>query len=107
MPLFAQSADSEFTALTADEVTGDVYDTLSGTFNLSNAALIVDQMSIAYPQSTLQIDGIISPINGSVALTTQLENVEDEQAPLRVFVGGTLRQPFATQILFPLEQPAN
>ncbi|MEL6817176.1 MAG: AsmA family protein [Pseudomonadota bacterium] len=105
--VFEPSNGNQFMALTADDAAGDSYETLNGTFNLSNAALIVDQLSIAYPQSTLQIDGIISPINGSVALTSRLQNPASDQAASRVFVGGTLRQPYATQILFPFEQPAN
>ncbi|MEO1700983.1 MAG: AsmA family protein [Pseudomonadota bacterium] len=103
--IFALENSNQFMALRNNRAAGDAFDTLGGTFTLANAALLVESLSIAYPRNTVTVQGIISPINGSVALTTELQDSDGAKQAPTVFVGGTLGSPYATQMLFPFEQP--
>lgn len=100
---FSPDNNEQFFALDNAEAAGDVFQTADGELLLLNGAFRVEKFQVAYPERTLQVDGIISPIGGSVALTTRVDDAGSDTKELPVFIGGTLARPFATRILFPLE----
>ncbi|MEM1376247.1 MAG: AsmA-like C-terminal region-containing protein, partial [Pseudomonadota bacterium] len=93
---------TQFFALAAEGGDGDIFDTFEADLTLADGAYRPEQIKVTYPSATLNVNGVISATNGSVAMTAILQEVEDGMIPPPpVFIGGTLLQPFATFILAP------
>ncbi|MEO0543602.1 MAG: AsmA family protein [Pseudomonadota bacterium] len=103
--IFLTDSGNQFMALEINDNAGDRFEALNGEFMLNNSAFQVADLSITYPAELVTVEGIISPINGSIALTTKLQGDDSNRQSSTVFVGGTLGRPYATQVLFPFAEP--
>ncbi|MEL6919905.1 MAG: AsmA family protein [Pseudomonadota bacterium] len=103
--VLASNDASQFFALPSDGQEGDLFDSFDAQLTLTNGALRPEELQVVYPEATLSVNGIISALNGSLALTASFDRLQDNALPPPpVFIGGTLSRPFATFVLSPPDQ---
>ena len=102
--LFGGSEDQRFFRL-QEAATADTFASMRIEARVQDGVIIIEQGSIAYPDFSVMLNGVIPYSTASVALTTIAgeRDAEGQQtAPVvQHFIGGSWSNPYATPVLLP------
>ncbi|WP_421853892.1 AsmA family protein [Oricola sp.] len=102
--LFGTTTDQRFFRL-QEAGAADLFDTMHVSARVQDGVIIIEDGSIAYPDFSVRLNGVIPYSTASVALTTiaSERTTEDEPASpvVQHFIGGSWANPYATPVLLP------
>ena len=102
--LFGGSEDQRFFRL-QEAASADQFDTMRIEARVQDGVIIIEDGSIAYPDFTVTLNGVIPYSTASVALTTIAGERDADDQPagpvVQHFIGGSWSNPYATPVLLP------